>query len=68
MSRKDELLKMAKLFHSQASRMETPGAKQTLLRMGEYYQNQATQLKEQPRLRSYDDTIRRRSGHRERAA
>jgi hypothetical protein len=38
MSRKDELLKLAQLFHSQA---ETPDAKRTLHRMGQYYQNEA---------------------------
>jgi hypothetical protein len=41
MSRKVELLKLAKLFHSQASRTGTPGVKQTLHRMGQYYQNEA---------------------------
>ncbi|MGA8560088.1 MAG: hypothetical protein WB685_11790, partial [Pseudolabrys sp.] len=41
MSRKEELLKLAKLFHSQASRTGTPGVKQTLHRMGQYYQNEA---------------------------
>ena len=41
MSRKDELLKLAQLFHSQAGRTETRAVKQTLLRMGQYYQNEA---------------------------
>jgi hypothetical protein len=41
MSRKDELLKLAQLFHSQALRAETPDAKRTLHRMGQYYQNEA---------------------------
>ena len=41
MSRKDELLKLAQVFHSQARRAETPGVKQTLHRMGQYYQNEA---------------------------
>ena len=41
MSRKQELLNLAKLFHSQASRTGTPGVKQTLHRMGQYYQNEA---------------------------
>jgi hypothetical protein len=41
MSRKDELLKLAELFHSQASRTGTRAVKQTLLRMGQYYQNEA---------------------------
>jgi hypothetical protein len=39
--RKDELLKLAQLFHSQAGRTETRAVKQTLLRMGQYYQNEA---------------------------
>ena len=41
MARKDELLKLADLFHSQARRMGTPAVKQTLDRMGQYYQNEA---------------------------
>ena len=41
MSRKDELLKLAELFHLQASRTGTPGVKQTLHRMGQYYRNEA---------------------------
>jgi len=41
MARKDELLKLADLFHSQARRMGTPAVKQTLNRMGQYYQNEA---------------------------
>jgi hypothetical protein len=41
MSRKDELLKLARLFDLQAGRMETRAAKQTLFRMGQYYQNEA---------------------------
>jgi hypothetical protein len=41
MSRKDELLKLAELFHVQASRAGTRAVKQTLLRMGQYYQNEA---------------------------
>jgi len=68
MSRKDELLKMAKLLHSQASRTGTPGVKQMLHRMGEYYHNEAKQLTEQTPPQSYDGPIRRRSRHREWAA
>ena len=41
MSRKDELLKLAQLFHSQARRAEIPDAKRALHRMGQYYQNEA---------------------------
>ena len=41
MARKDELLKLAELFHSQARRTKTPAVKQTLHRMGQYYQNEA---------------------------
>jgi hypothetical protein len=41
MSRKAELLKLAQLFHSQAGRIGTPAVKQTLHRMGQYYQNEA---------------------------
>ena len=35
MSRKDELLKLAELFHLQASRTGTPAVKQTLHRLGQ---------------------------------
>ena len=41
MSRKDELLKLAELFHLQALRTGTPAVKQTLHRMGQYYRNEA---------------------------
>jgi hypothetical protein len=41
MSRKDELLKLAMLFHSEARRSETRAVKKTLHRMSEYYQNEA---------------------------
>ena len=41
MSRKQELLKLAKLFHSQAIRTGTPGVKQTLHQVGQNYQNEA---------------------------
>jgi hypothetical protein len=41
MSRKDELLKLAELFHLQASRAGTRAAKRTLRRMGQHYQNEA---------------------------
>ena len=68
MSRKDELFKLAHLFHAQASRMGTPALKQKLRRMAEYYQIEAKQLNEQAQRRSYDDPIRRRRGHREWAA
>ena len=41
MSRKDELLKLAELFHLQALRTGTPAIKQTLYRLGQYYRNEA---------------------------
>jgi hypothetical protein len=41
MSRKDELLKLAELFHLQATRAGTPAVKQTLRSMGQHYQNEA---------------------------
>jgi hypothetical protein len=54
MSRKDELLKLARLFDLQAGRMETRAAKQTLRRMGQYYQNEAARAPErQPKLRQF---------------
>jgi hypothetical protein len=36
MSRKDELLKIAKLFHSQADLVSSRAAKQALRKMGDY--------------------------------
>ena len=47
MSRKDELLKLAQLFHSQALRAGTD-AKRTLHRMGQYYQNEAAHAPDRP--------------------
>ena len=46
MSRKDELLKLAELFHLQAGRAGTLAAKRTLLRMGRHYQNEAAHASE----------------------
>jgi hypothetical protein len=48
MSRKDELRKLAQLLHSQALRAETPDAKRTLHRMGQYYQNEAAHAPDRP--------------------
>ena len=47
MSRKDELLKLAQLFDSQARRAETPDVKWTLHRMGQCYQNEAAHAPDQ---------------------
>ena len=41
MSRKDELLKLAQLFHSQARRTLDRPAKQALRKLGDHYQNEA---------------------------
>ena len=59
MSRKDELLKLAELFHLQASRTGTPAVKQTLHRMGQYYRNEAAHAPDrdaerQRRLRQFN--------------
>jgi len=47
MSRKDELLKLAHLFHSQARRTLDRRAKKALRKIGDDYQNKAKTLQEQ---------------------
>jgi hypothetical protein len=47
MSRKDELLKLAQLFHSQARLTLDRPAKQALRKLGDHYQNEAKKLQEQ---------------------
>ena len=41
MSRKQELLKTARLFRAQANAVSTPAAKKALRKMAEYYQHEA---------------------------
>jgi len=48
MSRKDELLKLAQLFHSQARLTLDRAAKQTLRKLGDHYQHEAKKLQGQP--------------------
>ena len=48
MSRKEELLKIARVFHSQADLVSTRAAKQALRKMGDYYRREAEQLRGQP--------------------
>ncbi len=45
MSRKDELLKLAELFHSQAKLTLSRDAKQTLQKIGDHYKREAEQLR-----------------------
>ena len=47
MSRKDELLKLAQLFHSQARITLDLSAKQVLRKLGDHYQNEAKKLQGQ---------------------
>jgi hypothetical protein len=47
MSRKEELLKIAKLFHSQADLVSSRAAK-ALRKMGDYYRREAEQMRGQP--------------------
>lgn len=47
MSRKDELLKLAQLFHSQARLTLDRPAKEALRKLGDHYQNEAKNLQEQ---------------------
>jgi hypothetical protein len=49
MSRKDELLKLAQLFHSQARLTLDRSAKQVLRKLGDHYQNEATVVKRDDR-------------------
>ena len=49
MSRKDELLKLAQLFHSQARLTLDRSAKQVLRKLGDHYQNEATVMKRDDR-------------------
>ncbi len=46
MSRKDELLKLAQLFHSQARLTLDRPAKEALRKLGNHYQNEAKKLQE----------------------
>lgn len=48
MSRKVELQKLAKLFHSQARLTTSPAVKRTLRKLGDYYQHEAEHLTERP--------------------
>jgi hypothetical protein len=47
MSRKDELLKLAQLFHSQARLTVDRPAKQALRKLGDHYRNEARKLQGQ---------------------
>ena len=44
MSRKDELLKLAQLFHSQARLILDRPAKKALRKLGDHYKNEAKKL------------------------
>ena len=44
MSRKDELLKLAQLFHLQSRLTLDRAAKQALRKLGDHYQNEAKKL------------------------
>ena len=48
MSRKDELLKMARLLRAQAEGMSSRDAKQAFRKMADYYQGEAEQLSGRP--------------------
>lgn len=47
MSRNDELLKLAQLFHSQARLTRGRSAKQASRKLGDHYQNEAKELQGQ---------------------
>ncbi len=47
MSRKNELLKLANVFHSQAKRAQTHTVKWALWKMGDEYQREAERLRGQ---------------------
>jgi len=48
MSRKEELLKTARLLRLQADAMSSRDAKQAFRKMADYYQREAEQLSERP--------------------
>jgi hypothetical protein len=54
MSRKDELLKLAQLFHSQARRAGTPDVKRTLHRMGQAAHAPDRYAERQRKLRQFN--------------
>jgi hypothetical protein len=60
-SRQDELLRLADLFHSQANLMRSRAAKQSLRKIGDYYQHEAEHLRRQ--ASSDSDTEQPRAKH-----
>jgi hypothetical protein len=46
--RRDELLKVANVLHSQAKRSQTPTVKWALQKMGDEYEHEAVMLRGQP--------------------
>jgi len=47
MSRRDELLKLARLFHSRARLTQSRPARQALRKLGDHYQNEAKKVQGQ---------------------
>jgi hypothetical protein len=58
MSRKNELLKIASLFRSQANTMSSRGTRDAFRKMADFYQHEADLLRARP-----DTEITERSGH-----
>jgi low affinity Fe/Cu permease len=57
MSRKDELVKLAQLFHSQARLTLDRAAKQTLRKLGDQYEHEAKKLQGQASADSHAESI-----------
>ena len=58
MSRKDELLKLAKIFRSQAESCSRGPVKHSLRKLADFYQREADQIRKQTAL---DYSLRRKS-------
>jgi hypothetical protein len=60
MSRKDELLEMARLLHSQADAMNSRDAKQAFRKIADYYKQEADKLNGRP---APDINVRNKKAH-----
>jgi hypothetical protein len=63
MSRKDELLKLSQLFHSQARLTLDRAAKQTLRKLGDHYRHEAKKLQGLASADSHTETSNGKHSH-----
>jgi hypothetical protein len=63
MSRKDELFKLANLFHSQARLAGSRRAKERLRKLGDHYQHEAEKPQREASADSRTESAGRRHGH-----